>query len=289
MARGGRKLAELVDKLDLIVEVRDARAPFSTSAPLVSSFSKLRPVLRVLSKRDLASPERTKAWLDNLGPGSWAVDLRKKDGLAPLRRVLLERKPAHRELRLAVMGIPNVGKSMLLNALVGKAQAHVGGIPGVTRSVSWYRNEGLLVVDSPGILDPHAEPGVHQILSWLGCAKAEVLGGFEPAALSFIRFLRERGLFATVLKKWELEEAGRGTAPPALLPALGHPCPSQDEPAEITLERVGRRLGCLMAGGAVNTELAARRLLDAFSSGKLGPVTLEMPGDPIYTEGGDVL
>ena len=172
MARGGRKLAELVDKLDLIVEVRDARAPFSTSAPLVSSFSKLRPVLRVLSKRDLASPERTKAWLDELGPGSWAVDLRKKDGLAPLRRVLLERKPAHRELRLAVMGIPNVGKSMLLNALVGKAQAHVGGIPGVTRSVSWYRNEGLLVVDSPGILDPHAEPGVHQILSWLGCAKA---------------------------------------------------------------------------------------------------------------------
>ena len=269
MARGGRKLAELVDKLDLIVEVRDARAPFSTSAPLVSSFSKLRPVLRVLSKRDLASPERTKAWLDELGPGSWAVDLRKKDGLAPLRRVLLERKPAHREHRLAVMGIPNVGKSMLLNALVGKAQAHVGGIPGVTRSVSWYRNEGLLVVDSPGILDPHAEPGVHQILSWLGCAKAEVLGGFEPAALSFIRFLRERGLFATVLKKWELEE--------------------QEEPPETTLERVGRRLGCLMAGGAVNTELAARRLLDAFSSGKLGPVTLEMPGDPIYTEGGDVL
>ncbi|MCR4819420.1 MAG: 50S ribosome-binding GTPase [Fretibacterium sp.] len=265
MARGGRKLAELVDKLDLIIEVRDARAPFSTSAPLVASFSRLRPVLRVLSKRDLASPECTKTWLDELGPGSWAVDLRRKDGLVPLRRVLLERKPAHRELRLAVMGIPNVGKSMLLNALVGKSQAHVGGIPGVTRSVSWYRNEGLLVVDSPGILDPHAEPGVHQILSWLGCARAEVVGGFEPAALSFIRFLRARALFAVVMKKWELEE--------------------QDEPPETTLERVGRRLGCLMTGGAVNTELAARRLLDTFSSGKLGPVTLEMPGDPIYAEG----
>lgn len=264
MARGGRKLAELVGKLDLIIEVRDARAPFSTSAPLVGSFSKLRPVFCVLSKRDLAAPEGTRAWLDSLGPESWAVDLRKKEGLAPLRRALLERKPAHRELRLAVMGIPNVGKSMLLNALVGKAQAHVGGIPGVTRSVSWYRTEGLLVVDSPGILDPHAEPGVHQLLSWLGCARAEVLGGFEPAALSFIRFLRARGLFSTVLKKWEVEE--------------------RDDPPEAALERVGRRLGCLVAGGAVNTELAARRLMDAFSSGKLGSVTLERPGDPIYVE-----
>ena len=268
MARGGRKLAELVEKLDLIVEVRDARAPLSTSAPLAASFARLRPVLRVLSKRDLASPEKTEAWLKELSP-AWALDLRRREGVAPLKKALLSRKPAHRELRLAVMGIPNVGKSMLLNALAGKAQAQVGGIPGVTRSVSWYRNDGLLIVDSPGILDPHAAPGAHQVLSWLGCAKAEVLGGFEAAALALIRFLRDRGLFASVLAKWEIEE--------------------REESPEETLERVGRRLGCLVAGGAVNAELAGRRLMDAFSSGKLGPVTLEMPGDPIYGEGRDVL
>lgn len=261
MARGGRKLAELVEKLDLIVEVRDARAPFSTSAPLVDAFRRFRPVLLVLSKRDLAAPERTKTWLESLGPEARALDLRTKEGLASLRKALAARKPGHRELRLAVMGIPNVGKSMLLNALVGKAQAHVGGIPGVTRSVSWFRNGDLLVVDSPGILDPHAEPGVHQILSWLGCAKAEVLGGFEDAALQFIQFLRWRGLFETVLKKWEIAE--------------------QEETPEETLARIGRRLGCLAPGGAVNAELAARRLMDAFSSGRLGPVTLELPGDPI--------
>ena len=139
MARGGRKLAELVEKLDLILEVRDARAPFSTSAPLVSAFSRLRPVLLVLAKRDLADPERTGVWLEALGPNARALDLRRKEGLASLRKALSARRPPHRELRVAVMGIPNVGKSMLLNALVGKAQAHVGGIPGVTRSVSWYR------------------------------------------------------------------------------------------------------------------------------------------------------
>ena len=159
------------------------------------------------------------------------------------------------------MGIPNVGKSMLLNALAGKAQAQVGGIPGVTRSVSWYRNDGLLIVDSPGILDPHAAPGVHRVLSWLGCAKAEVLGGFEASALALIRFLRARGLLSGVLSKWEVEE--------------------RDEAPEETLERIGRRLGCLVAGGGVNGELAGRRLVEAFSSGKLGPVTLETPGDPI--------
>ena len=268
MAQGGRKLVELVGKLDLIVEVRDARAPFSTSAPLVNELARLRPTLRVLSvlsKRDLAAPDGTQAWLDALGRDAWALDLRKRDGLAPLRRALSALKPPHRELRLAVMGIPNVGKSMLLNALVGKAQAQVGGIPGVTRSVSWYRSEGLLVVDSPGILDPHAAPGVHQVLSWLGCAKAEVLGGYEVSALELIRFLSSRRLLAAVLKKWEIE------------------C-ERDEPEpelpETTLERVGRRLGCLIPGGAVNLELAGRRLLDAFSSGKLGPVTLEVPGAP---------
>ena len=267
MARGGRKLAELLEKLDLIVEVRDARAPFSTSAPLVASFARVKPVVLVLAKKDLADPERTQIWIRDLELGRrevWALDLRKERPSA-LRKALSARKPGHRELRLAVMGIPNVGKSMLLNALAGKAQARVGGIPGLTREVSWYRSGDLLIVDSPGILDPHAEPGAHRVLSWLGCAKAEVLGGFESSALEFIRFLRVRGLFGPLLKKWEIEE--------------------RDETEDRTLERLGRRLGCLVSGGEVDRELAGRRLLDAFSSGKLGAATLELPGDPLWGDG----
>ena len=84
-------------------------------------------------------------------------------------------------------------------------------------------------------------------------------------SLSFIRFLRARGLFGALLKKWEIEE--------------------RDEPGELTLERLGRRLGCLVSGGEVDRELAGRRLMDAFSSGKLGPATLELPGDPLWGDG----
>ena len=81
MARGGRKLAELLEKLDLIVEVRDARAPFSTSAPLVASFARAKPVMLVLAKKDLADPERTRVWIRELELGGrevWALDLRRE-------------------------------------------------------------------------------------------------------------------------------------------------------------------------------------------------------------------
>jgi len=268
MAKGGRKLGELLEKLDLVIEVRDTRAPFSTSSPMIGAIAKIKPVVLVLAKKDLADPERTTVWVNEFAKSGanecavWAFDLR-KDSLTPLRKVLSRFSPPHRELRLAVVGIPNVGKSMFLNTLIGRARAKVGGIPGITRDVNWYRVGDFLAVDSPGILDHRAEPGVHRILSWLGCAKAEVIGGHAAAALEFIGFMKERDLWSAVGSKWGIEE--------------------MDEPPDETLSRIGRRLGCLVAGGAVDMELAGRRLLDSFSSGKLGAVTLELPGEPLWT------
>jgi ribosome biogenesis GTPase A len=271
MAKGGRKLAELAEKLDLIVEVRDARAPFSTSSPLIENLAGVKPVVLILSKKDLADPQRMRVWMEEftrLKKNVWALDLR-KDSLEPLRKFLSRLAPPHRELRLAVVGIPNVGKSLFLNMLLGKSRAKVGGIPGVTRDVSWYKSSAFLAVDSPGILDPSSEPGVHRILSWLGCAKADVVGGHEAAALELIRFLRKQGIWNIVKNAWNIEDPERTSIEPADL-------------AEETLESIGRRLGCLIAGGNVNMELAGRRLVDSFAAGKLGPVTLEMPGDPLW-------
>ncbi len=259
MAKGTRKLKELTEKLDLIIEVRDSRAPISTAAPFVKALSKIRPVLKVLSKKDLAEPENLNLWLKDTS--TFAVDLRERKGLSALRKAILKFKPQHREVRLAVVGIPNVGKSMLLNSLIKKSNATVGGIPGVTKSVSWFKNEGMLIVDSPGILDPHAEPGVHLMLSWLGCAKADAVGGFENAAISLIKFLKSKNMLKLIPVETDLNEHD-----------------------EITLEKIGIRFGCLISGGRVNNELAARRFLESFSSGKLGLVSLEVPGETSFLD-----
>ena len=254
MAKGTRKLNELVSKLDLIVEVRDARAPASTSSPLIKALSKLKPVIHVLSRKDLADSEKLNLWLAEL-KFTFAADLRKREGLANIKKAILKFKPSHREVRLAVVGIPNVGKSLLLNSLIGKSNASVGNIPGITKSVSWFKNEGMLIVDSPGILDPHAEEGAHLMLSWLGCAKAEIVGGFENSAIALIKFLCAKEFFEFIPVEVEFEN---------------------ESELEI-LELIGRKYGCLISGGRVNLELAGRKFIEAFSSGRLGKICLEIP------------
>ncbi len=255
MAKGTRKLYELVSKLDVVVEVRDSRAPSSTSSPLIKSLEKVKPVIHVLSRKDLADTEKLNLWLQSLRH-TYAADLRKQNGVANIRKAIMKFKPSHREVRLAVVGIPNVGKSLLLNSLISKSNASVGNIPGITKSVSWYRNDGMLIVDSPGILDPHAEEGAHLMLSWLGCAKADVVGGWENASVSLIRFLNAKNLNEYIPVEHE-----------------------DDEVPQTTLERIGKKYGCLISGGRVNLELAGQKFIEAFSSGRLGKVCLEVPNE----------
>ncbi|MGI6783779.1 MAG: YlqF/YawG family GTPase [Aminivibrio sp.] len=266
MAKGKRKLAELAGKLDIILEVRDARAPLVTSSPIAADLEGVCPIGVVMAKEDLAEKKGAASWLSwfaSRGQKAWAVNLL-KPRLEALRRDLAALAPAHREVRLAVVGIPNVGKSMLLNALVGKSSAPVGGIPGITRGVSWYKGRGVLVVDSPGILDPRGGEEIQRCLAWLGCSKADIIGGYDVVALDLISVLRQRGLWAMIEEKWKVP------APP-------------EAAGEEVLEALAQRLGCLVQGGGVDTLLAARRFIEAFSTGRFGPVTLEFPGDSPWT------
>ena len=263
MASGERELSKLADKLDVLIEVRDARAPGLTSSPVIKRLSKIRPVAVVLSKKDLASEEGTAAWLKYFaasGTNAWAFNMRNAK-LEPMLKTLNKTRPPHRELRLAVVGIPNVGKSFFLNLLVGKTAAKVGGIPGITRGVSWYKGSGLLVVDSPGILDPHSGEETQRRLSWLGCTKAEVIGGYESMGTHLINFLRKANLLS-ILEKWDISTYSDR---------------KEEYEAQEILRQVGRRLGCLVAGGNIDLELAGRKLVESFSTGKLGSVTIEYP------------
>ena len=261
MAKGRRQLETLAANIDLMIEVRDARAPRLTSSPLLSLFSGRIETLVALSKADLADEKMTKRWkaeLKKSGFASFALDLR-KGGVGDLSKMMTARKPSFRDLRVAVVGIPNVGKSMLINQLVGRKAARVGGIPGITRGVSWFSGRGFLLADSPGILDPHSGAKAHKLISWIGSSRGQVIGDTEEHAKECIAFLIAKGLWQGVEKAWNVKAEGT--------------------PAEI-LENIGVRLGRLKSGGAVDTASTGSIFLESFASGRFGRMSLEAPEDP---------
>jgi len=266
MAKGKRQLEALANNIDLIIEVRDARAPNLSSSPHLNIFASKIQVWVVLSKADLADEKITRLWIDYLRGKNfpaWSLDLR-KSGMNQIRKALMSEKPVFRDLRMAVVGTPNVGKSMLINQLVGRKAAPVGGIPGITKGVSWFKGQGFLLVDSPGILDPHSDPRAQRIISWIGSSRGQVIGSWEEHAKGCIEFLIKRGLWNKVESAWGIKQEGT----------------SYD-----ILEKIGLRLGKLLPGGIVDIEGAGRMFIDAFATGKLGRMSLEKPGDPPVWEG----
>ena len=261
MAKGRRQLEALAANIDLLIEVRDARAPRLTSSPMLSLFAPKIETMVVLSKADLADEKVTKLWVEHLkreGLQAWPLDLR-KGGMSRIIKVLTEKKPAFRDLRMAVVGTPNVGKSMLINQLVGRKAARVGGIPGITKGVSWFKGQGFLLVDSPGILDPHGDARAHRLIAWIGPSRGQVIGNLEEPAKDCLRFMIDKDLWRGVEAAWGVKPEGT---------------------ADEILESIGRRLGRLKAGGAVDMEAAGRVFIDSFATGKLGRMSLERPQDP---------
>ena len=252
--------------IDVVIELLDARLPGSSANPLLADLTRGKPALKVLNKQDLADPERTAAWLEhyNAQPATRAIGLdasipapaqRLTDAcraLAPLRGGMA--KP----LRVLICGIPNVGKSTLINTLVGKRAAKTGDEPGITKVEQRIAlASDFSLFDTPGMLWPRiAVPESGYNLAASGAVGRNALDE-EIVALELLHTLRAN-------------YPGRIEAR-FQLPDLA------EQPDEAWLDAVGRRRGAVLGGGRVNLQKAAEILIHEFRSGGLGRITLETP------------
>ena len=268
MKKARDEIGEAIPKVDVVIEMLDARLPASSRNPVLDELRRGKPCVRILSKKDLADPVVTRQWIAELEKEKLirAIDVETHDSY--LGKILpdicrsLTGKRSKRAVRAMIVGIPNVGKSTLLNTLVGKRLAKVGDQPAITRhkqtiTIGWGV-DGIDISDTPGILWPNLE-------NRKGAFRLAVSGAIRDTAMDY----REAALFAgqylmqnypgELIQRYSLKQLPESTF------AL--------------IEEIGRRTGCLLKGGVVDTQRAAERFIHDYRSGKIGRISLEKPQD----------
>ncbi len=280
MAKARRLIAESVAVHDVVIEVVDARMPVSSANPILTELRKHKPCIKVLSKSDLADPEVTAAWLrqfearppgargaDGQPPGEVvAVAVRTdrpsemKAQIADLCQRLARPTRQRTKARAMVVGIPNVGKSTLINTLADRKVAKVGDEPAVTRTKQLVvLKNGTTLSDHPGILWPKIEEDAATFRLAMGGALPDQAIDYERVALFGAEYLL-RHYPRNLMARYKLDE----------LPAE----------AEALLLAIGRRRGGLRSGGSVDLHKAADILIHDFRSAALGRISLETPERP---------
>lgn len=275
MTKTRRQIEADLKQVDAVCEIVDARIPMSSRNPDIDAICGSKPRILVLNRMDLADPNATKQWaayFKKRGMSVIATDCKTRKGIGdfvPAARAAcsekLERdakRGMNRPLRVMVVGIPNVGKSTLINQISGRKGAKAENRPGVTRGKQWVTvDSGLQLLDTPGILWPKFEdPEVGMMLAYTGAVKEGVID-LEELACRLMELLHKY-YPQTLLERYKVDA-----------PA--------DIPGWQLVEIAGRNRGFLVSGGEVNTERMSKVLLDEFRSGKLGKFTLEMPEETI--------
>lgn len=279
MTKARRQIEQKLKLIDIAIELLDARIPLSSRNPMVDDILRNKPRLVVMTKADLADPRETDKWIAHFaakGLASVAVDAntgtRIGDIASKAKELLHEKRERQRAkgmnpraIRALIVGIPNVGKSTLINRLAGRNVAITGDRPGVTKGQQWIRvGSEMELLDTPGILWPKFEDQlVGYRLAMTGAIKEQILN-VEDVAFHAIRELSGR-YWDALSKRFGIEQ------PPADL----------DDPQEIVhvMEDIGRKRGCLVSGGRVDLEKASGIILRELRAGKLGRITLESPDD----------
>lgn len=268
MSKAKRQMQEELKLVDVIVELVDARIPYSSKNPDIDKLAGSKPRVLLLNKADLADEGRTKeykAYYEKRGYYVLAVNAKTGVGMKSVLGVIKEACKEKRErdlkrgiigrpLRAMIAGIPNVGKSTFINSFAGKSCTLTGNKPGVTKGKQWIRlNKELELLDTPGILWPKFEDQqVGLRIAWIGSINENILDSRE-LAVTLLSYLYENypGVLAA---KYGIEECADGNE---------------------ALERIARKRACLKKGGEADIDRAAGLLMDDFRAGKIGRITLE--------------
>ena len=272
MTKTRRMMEESLKLVDGVCEILDARIPASSRNPDLDEIVGGKPRLVVLNRIDQADPamvRRWAAWFKSQGMAVLETDCKSRKGIGgfvPAIRAMLSEKlqryqekgQVGRPLKIMVAGIPNVGKSTFINQIAGRKSAKAENRPGVTRGKQWITvDQGLLLLDTPGILWPKFEDReVGMRLAYTGAVKDDIMD-LETLSSGLLALLWRQYPEAVASRyKIEAEPDAQGYA---------------------LLEAVGRKRGFLISGGEVDTERAARMVLEEYRSGKLGRFTLDLP------------
>ncbi|EWM53720.1 ribosome biogenesis GTPase YlqF [Ruminococcus flavefaciens] len=273
MAKTRRLIASNLSLVDAVVEIVDARSPLSSRNPEMDHLTKNKPRLVILNKSDLADDKTTQRWINYFrseGSEAIAVDCKSGKGLKSILPVI--KKSVLKELmdkrarngmtgaavRLMIVGIPNVGKSSIINKLAGSKRAKVEDRPGVTRTKQWVKlDDNTELLDMPGVLWPKFEDQDVAIrLAFTGAISDDILD-IETLAMKLLSYLAEN-YPESIIERYNIDI-------------------SDNETGLDLLENVGKKRGMVISGGEINTERAAITVIDEFRGGKLGRISLENP------------
>lgn len=283
MAKTKRQIIDDLKLIDIVIELLDARIPYSSQNPDIANITYAKKKIIVLNKSDLSDENKNIQWLQyfrNKGIPVVLTDSNSGKGIdnciKEIEKVMqdylisqAEKGRIGRKIRAMILGIPNVGKSSFINRISKKTSAGVANRPGVTVSKQWIRiNDKIELLDTPGVLWPKFEnESIALNLAFTGTIKDNILEKIE-IAYCLIKFLIQ-DYTDNLCQRYNIT---RGFIQNMLIRDL----PENVNIYEIMLE-IGRKRGCIISGGNIDEEKLARIILDDFRNGKLGRITLELP------------